>query len=366
MATAEDTQVVGEPVVRHRQGRFGRLWARTVVRWKRPAFARARKAATKVHADITESAAVWEQLDVAQRVTAGMKASVRAYRRGREVPSPWGRFAALYTVFVVFVWAVNRTRDALPVLPGLVERHVEGYTDGITHGPTLLVPIQVGIGAGITCFVGVLIWLVCSAMKDGVRYGLRMEFREFRPVVAALGAVRSCGAVYGTVGPERIRALWWLAVSMQGVRKDLRRAHRAQGHLLFRSDRRKVVRTHVRLVVKCLNEAEAQVDVEGDQALPELVGLLGQVADGYADGRLGALIDEEKLKGYEVGRDWEALRLAFLAVVVAIGAASAGFLALSEPVTVVLMASFGVLGVALVYRKNLGKGTDLLSLWRPV
>ncbi|QIY92980.1 hypothetical protein HEP87_00350 [Streptomyces sp. S1D4-11] len=93
--------------------------------------------------------------------------------------------------------------------------------------------------------------------------------------------------------------------------------------------------------------------------------LLDQVADRYADGRIGALLDEEKLTGYPAGRDWEALRLAFLAVVIAAGAVGVGFLALSEPVTVVLIASVGVVGVALLYRKNLRQGMGLLELWRP-
>lgn len=118
--------------------------------------------------------------------------------------------------------------------------------------------------------------------------------------------------------------------------------------------------------MKCLDAAEARIDVRGDQALTELVKLLGQVAERYADGRLESLIDKKKLAKYPAGRDWEALRLAFLAVVIAVGAVGAGFLALSEPVTVVLMAAFGVMGVALLYRKNLAKGTNLLGLFRPM
>ncbi|WP_162931073.1 nuclear transport factor 2 family protein [Streptomyces sporangiiformans] len=71
-----------------------------------------------------------------------------------------------------------------------------------------------------------------------------------------------------------------------------------------RGGRVKVVRAHVRRVVKCLDAAEARIDVEGNQALPALVVLLDDVADRYADGRLGALLDEEKLTEYSAGRDW--------------------------------------------------------------
>ncbi len=115
--------------------------------------------------------------------------------------------------------------------------------------------------------------------------------------------------------------------------------------------------------MQCLDDAEKQIDVKGDQALPLLVGHLSQIADQYADGRLGALLDEDSLRNYQAGRDWEALRLAGLAVVIGIGAAAAGFLALSDPVTVVLIFSVGVLGVALLYRKNLPRGLGFLRLW---
>ncbi|MFE4698718.1 hypothetical protein ACFRIC_16790 [Streptomyces sp. NPDC056738] len=61
--------------------------------------------------------------------------------------------------------------------------------------------------------------------------------------------------------------------------------------------------------------------------------------------------------------DWGALRLAGLAVVIAIGAAAVGLLALSDPVTVVLIFSVGMLGVSVLYRKNLTRGLGFLELW---
>ncbi|MFC9949974.1 hypothetical protein ACFVIN_05425 [Streptomyces prasinus] len=52
-------------------------------------------------------------------------------------------------------------------------------------------------------------------------------------------------------------------------------------------------------------------------------------------------------------------------MVIGAGAVGAGFLALSDPVTTVLIASVGVLGMAVLYRKNLTLGAGLLGLWRP-
>ncbi|MFJ4331187.1 hypothetical protein [Streptomyces sp. NPDC088935] len=304
-----------------------------------------------------------EELGVLRPMTAGLRAAVRVYFREREVPSPYKRLGALYVVIVCFVALINAVRAAVPVVPGLLERLAERFTTGIANAPTLFVPIQIGVAAMMVLAAlgtALLGWLIVARMFV---ITFRVELRTFRLAAAALDAVSCCGAVFKTIGPERTDGLRQLALSMDGVRRALRRAHRDRGTLPLRSDRRKEVRAHVRRVVQCLNDAEKQIDVKGDQALPLLVGHLSQIADQYADERLGALLDEDSLRNYQAGQDWEALRLAGLAVVVGIGAVAAGFLALSDPVTVILVFSVGVLGVALLYRKNLPRGLGFLGLW---
>ncbi|MEU6102754.1 hypothetical protein [Streptomyces flaveolus] len=296
-------------------------------------------------------------------MTDGLRAAVRVYFREREVPSPYKRLGALYVVVVCFVALINAVRAAVPVAPGRLERLVKRFITGIADTPTLVVPIQIGLAVFmvlLTLMALLLGWVILVRMFVII---FRMELRTFWPAAAALDAVRCCGAVFKTIGPERTDGLRQLALSMSGVRGALRRAHRSRGTLPLRGDRRREARAHIRRVVQCLNDAEKQIDVKGDQALPLLVEHLSRIADQYADGRLGALLDEDSLRDYQAGRDWEALRLAGLAVVIAIGAAAAGFLALSDPVTVVLICSVGVLGVALLYRKNLTRGLKFLELW---
>ncbi|MFJ7187377.1 hypothetical protein [Streptomyces bacillaris] len=260
---------------------------------------------------------------------------------------------------------INGFRAAAPVLPGRLERIAERFTTGIASSPTLYVPIQIAVAIMMLLVpvgAALLVWLVVARTLVII---FQVELRTFRLVAEVLHAINCCGAVSLTIGPGRTDGLRELARSMGGVRRALRRAHRSRGTLTLRGDRRKEVRAHVRRVVQCLNDAEKQVDVQGDQALPLLVKHLSQIADQYADGRLGALLDEDSLGDYQAGRDWEALRLAGLAVVIAIGAVATGFLALSDPVAVVLIFSVGVLGVAMLYRKNLTRGLDFLDLWRP-
>jgi hypothetical protein len=334
-----------------------------MMRWRRPALERVRDAAKRIHEDTAGVAAVRERLGIARPVSVGVREFARAFHRARRVPSPYKRMAALYAVAAGFVLIVNAVRAAVPVLPGHVTRLAERFTTSVTEAPALYVPIQFAVAAMFTLIVLGMVYLVGLIAMGLVSFALLREVRAFRPVVSALRAVKACGSVYGAARTQRTEGLWWLAASMKVVRKELRRAHRVRGILPRRGGRVSVVRAHVRSVVKCLDAAEARIDVDGDSALPALVVLLDQVADRYADGRLGALLDEETLKDYPAGRDWEALRLAMLAVVIGLGAVGAGFLALSDPVTAVLIVSVGVLGVSLLYRHNLKQGIDLLQLW---
>ncbi|MGW1534430.1 hypothetical protein [Streptomyces aureus] len=256
---------------------------------------------------------------------------------------------------------INATRAAVPVLPERSMRLVDQLTTAIAEAPTLFVPIQLAVAAVILLIpvgLALMVWLFVGSMFAFI---FRPEVRTFRLVEATLAAVRCCGSVSKTVGPERTDGLRQLALCMDSVRSALRRAHRNRGTLPHRGHRRKEARAHARRVVHCLNDAEKQIDVKGDQALPKLVDHLSRIADQYADGRLGALLDEDSLNGYQAGRDWEALRLAGLAAVIAVGAATAGLLALSDPVTVVLIFSAGTLGVSVLYRKNLPQGLKLLE-----
>ncbi|WP_329239682.1 hypothetical protein OHB07_38765 (plasmid) [Streptomyces sp. NBC_00111] len=298
-------------------------------------------------------------------MTKGVRESVRVYYRGRYVPSPYKRMAALYVVVVGFVFAINVGQTVLPEMPELMARQADRWSTEVVEAPPLLAPIAIAVPTVITMAlfsVGLTVyWVVLSL----VSFAFMRRVRAFRPLVAVMYAVRSCGSVYGTAGPQRIEKLLSLAVSMNGVRRNLRRAHRVQGGLLRRGNRMKTVRAHLRSVVKCLDAAESRIDVDGDHALPDLVSLLDNIADAYADGRLAAILDKKTLDEYPAGRDWEALRLALLALIIGAGAVGAGFLALSDPVTTILIASVGVVGVTLLYRKNLREGIGHLEMWRP-
>ncbi|MFC9949976.1 hypothetical protein ACFVIN_05435 [Streptomyces prasinus] len=269
MTTVESTQAVPEPPgpVERERSRADRTRARLMARWKRPALERARTAAVGIREGTAGTAAVREKLGVPRPVTVGVQESVRAFHRRRWVPSPYWRMAALYVVALGFVLLVNVVRAVVPVLPELAARLAERFTTEVTQAPSLIVPVVFALAMVLTLtplMVALLGWLVAGSL---VSYAFKGGVREFRPVVTALAAVRDCGSVYGTTGPQRTQGLRSLALSMSMVRKNLRRAHRVRGSLPRHGDRVKAVRAHVRSVVKCLDAAEARIDVDGDLVL---------------------------------------------------------------------------------------------------
>lgn len=143
----EGTQAAPEPpgLVERARGGADRTRARLMARWRRPALERVRTAANGIRQDTAGTAAVREKLGVPRTVTVGVRESVRAFHRGRHVPSPWQRIAALYAVVVGFVISVNAVRAAVPVLPELVARQAERWSTGVGQAPVLLVPIAFAI-----------------------------------------------------------------------------------------------------------------------------------------------------------------------------------------------------------------------------
>nr|WTB28621.1 hypothetical protein OG781_02715 [Streptomyces sp. NBC_00830] len=80
---------------------------------------------------------------------------------------------------------VNAVRAAVPVLPGYVTWLAGQLTTSVTQGPTLLVPAQIAMAAVVT-----LLMLGLVLAVGLVSFALLVKVRAFRPVVAALDAVR--------------------------------------------------------------------------------------------------------------------------------------------------------------------------------
>ncbi|MGW8378511.1 hypothetical protein [Streptomyces sp. ODS28] len=89
--------------------------------------------------------------------------------------------------------------------------------------------------------------------------------------------------------------------------------------------------------------------------------MLATIAERCAEGRAGALLDEEQLAGHEPVRDYEALRIMSAAIFVAVAAIGIALLRLPATVAAPLTSAAGVIGVALVYRKAARQGMETMG-----
>ncbi|MCJ1676410.1 hypothetical protein MTF65_03395 [Streptomyces sp. APSN-46.1] len=121
-------------------------------------------------------------------------------------------------------------------------------------------------------------------------------------------AIERCATAADTVGEKRIEALRALSKSLEQVVDDLMRADLSRGSIPLRSHRRKAARRHAARVAGRLREVECDLDRAAGPVLVKLGNILLTIAERYADGRLGALLDED-LSGVEpvrssLGRIW--------------------------------------------------------------
>ncbi|WP_217253731.1 hypothetical protein [Streptomyces sp. AC602_WCS936] len=201
-------------------------------------------------------------------------------------------------------------------------------------------------------------WSVSKATRTATR---------FRSVHAISNAVSVCARTKYAGWRERPKRLRRLARSLARVEDEIMRLHRSSGHLPARSHRKRQLKEHAGLVVAALRRAEARVDSDGDAALVPLAALLTTVAERIAEGRIGALLDEQHLpEGLTPARDLEPLRLATAAALVATCAVGVAFLPLPKGTDVYVIGGCGIVILALLYGRRVYQFLDVLSVIRGV
>lgn len=129
------------------------------------------------------------------------------------------------------------------------------------------------------------------------------------PVVALLVSALQCAEAlrqHRTSPPGNTVA----RVSMRTAERIVWRAYRSRKGKARRHHER-VVKTHSERVVAALREAEARQDAEPEQALEDLMVMLLTIAERYAEGHVGRLLDDAQL-GEDRAAPREGLR--FVAV----------------------------------------------------
>ncbi|MEU6067693.1 hypothetical protein ABZ864_25340 [Streptomyces sp. NPDC047082] len=186
-------------------------------------------------------------------------------------------------------------------------------------------------------------------------------WKRVEPVDKIATALRRCADVQGAGWRHRPFELRCMARALKTVETAIMNVHRSSGHLPTRSHRRRQLKVHAGLVVSALRAAEARVDSHGNEALAELASMLVTVAERSAEGRIGALLDENRLAGLTPTRDWEPFRLAAAASLIAVAAVCVTLLHLPEAADAYVIGGCGVVILTVLYGPRAYQFLDVLA-----
>lgn len=190
--------------------------------------------------------------------------------------------------------------------------------------------------------------------------------REQAPVAAITRAIHACAQAHRARGRRQADQHKRLARHLAQVAAEVQRVHRARRSLppslpRYRHHRRRL-KEHERTVVGALHAAEYRIHCEGDEALRDLAELLLTIAERYAAGRIGALLDESHLAGVQPVPDREVWRVATAVVLAMAGSLLVALVGLPNDAVGPVMVGVSVLAFVLVYGRDVRRVLDVLGV----
>ncbi|WP_407838039.1 hypothetical protein ACE1OC_19290 [Streptomyces sp. DSM 116496] len=199
--------------------------------------------------------------------------------------------------------------------------------------------------------------------KARSRPGGAADYIACWPVVALTVMAVRCARAHqrwleGTGGDANAR------VSLRSIERVIWQAHRVR-HGKIRNHHKRAVQNHAARVVGALRRVEAEQDVDPVRALSELTVMLVTIAERYAEGRVGCLLDESQIGEVEHVMPRERLRMLVIGPVL-VAAMTAGALAgIPDGALVALLPVVMVTLVVGIYRGKAPGPSDLADLYIP-
>ncbi len=223
----------------------------------------------------------------------------------------------------------------------------------------LLLFLYVSVSVGPALY---LIRLIIGARVP--QWRVQRLYQRQLPVRLACRTLHACALAYRAPNLRRPERMKHVSTNLAALTSALQRIHRGRAGLRLGKYRRAAVKQHAALVVAALRHAEARIDAEGTSALPALAHLLVTIASRYAVGRTAALLDEEDLEGMTPARDWEPLRMALSAVLIAAAALWATWMDLPEGADAYVIGGAGILVLVLVYGRRARRALEVFTTIR--
>ncbi|MGW8744929.1 hypothetical protein [Streptomyces sp. NPDC055794] len=149
---------------------------------------------------------------------------------------------------------------------------------------------------------------------------------------------------------------------VRSLKRQIARQHQSAYVPLF-SSRARRLRSHQRIVIAALTKAESELDCS-PQAINEIVEISLEITENYTRGLYGALLAPERLEGIEPARDWEPIRLALAALVIAAAAVAVSFFDMPDPAITALMGATGIVAITLLYGRGARSALDIVDTVR--
>ncbi|MFE7539042.1 hypothetical protein ACFU67_32770 [Streptomyces rhizosphaericola] len=203
----------------------------------------------------------------------------------------------------------------------------------------------------------------------------RAERGGFLPVVVLLVSAARCSCAHqrwtqgtGVAGVPRVsmrsaeRVIWRAYKTRYLVSESV--WHNTFGLVEIGSHHRRVLKAHAAQVVGALRAAEARQDAEPAEALREMAVMLVTIAERYAEGRLGQLLDQDRLDPEVSASQGEYLR--FLGLGAGVVAAMAAAVAFGIPSDALgpLLGFVVTFGAVIFLRGRIPAPADLVDILR--
>ncbi|MFD7292323.1 hypothetical protein ACFV9W_03460 [Streptomyces sp. NPDC059897] len=195
-------------------------------------------------------------------------------------------------------------------------------------------------------------------VRGAARLARSEPVRRLFEGVERCGALRACG--HASAG----RTMRRLSKEQRGIESVVLGLHRVDGRTSWRGPRRRALKRHAQLVAAALRRAEELIDVDRQAGATELARLYVKIAERYTQARLGALLDEEELEDLQPVRDWEPVRLAAAAVLIAAAALAVTLAGLPDAAVVYVIGACAVLVLVILYGRRVHSAVRILELLR--
>ncbi|MGW3105756.1 hypothetical protein [Streptomyces sp. NPDC001100] len=248
-------------------------------------------------------------------------------------------------------------------------RHWEDIQNAHFDSATLVAPVFSAV-AFAAIYSAILLAPLFFAFRTvtGLRWSLSKTTRTRRrceTTYNAAQAISACIEVRQASWKNRPRKMIHLAECLKQVEVSVMSLRRTSGYTPQRSHRNHQLKRHAGLVVAALRAAESLIDSDGIAALTRIAYLLTKIGERATEGRIGALLDPEDIdSNLTPARDWESLRLAAAAALVAACGVGVGLLDIPDGASAYVIGGCGVAILVLLYGRRAHQFLDLLNTIR--